>query len=287
MVETFVDVAQFCGTVYSASGWSELGQTDGWGRHRRDYYVKHDQPKRLFCRQLFKNARRSLQAEHLKPALAVVEQNVSPPCTHTVKEIRSMVEHFNFKAVPDFRGRFESYPLWSMLTILFLATLCGAPRGQKDIAKFARGLSQAQRRALGIRRNRQGKYPAPTQPTFCRLLQRVDARKVEEVILAIQDQVRGPVPKDQLIVLDGKEPKHGSGASVLSAVSVPSQHYLGSALVDQKTNEIPVARELFERLDRRPVGLAGRLTHPGRNRACAGLGTRGRLSANLTSSPLF
>jgi hypothetical protein len=62
---------------YSASGWSELGQTDGWGRHRRDYYVKHDQPKRLFCRQLFKNARRSLQAEHLKPALAVVEQKVS------------------------------------------------------------------------------------------------------------------------------------------------------------------------------------------------------------------
>src|ERR1700740_3042055 len=154
-------------------------------------------------------------------ALAVVEQKVSPPCTRTVKEIRSMVQHF--KAVPDFRGRFESYPLWSMLTILFLATLCGAPRGQKDIAKFARGLSQAQRRALGIRRNPQGKYPAPTQPTFCRLLQRVDARKVEEVILAIQEQMRGPAPKDQLIVLDGKEPKHGSGASVLSAVTVPSQ----------------------------------------------------------------
>ena len=79
MVETFVDAAQFCGTVYSASGWTELGQTDGWGRHRRDYYVKHDQPKRLFCRQLCKNARRSLQAEPLKPALAGVEQTVSPP----------------------------------------------------------------------------------------------------------------------------------------------------------------------------------------------------------------
>jgi hypothetical protein len=82
--------------------------------------------------------------------------------------------------------------------------------------------------------------PLQTQPTFCRLLQRVDASKVEEVILAIQDQVRGPVPKEQLIVLDGKEPRHGNGASVLSAVSVPSQHYLGSALVDQKTNEVPV-----------------------------------------------
>ncbi len=36
---------------------------------------------------------------------------------------------------------------------------------------------------------------------------------------------------------------------MLSAVSVPGQHYLGSAMVDKKTNEIPVARELFARLD--------------------------------------
>ena len=129
VVETFVDVAQFSGTVYSASGCSELGQTDGWVRRRRDYYVKHDQPKRLFCRPLFKNARRSLQAEHLKPALAVVEQKVSPPCTRTVKEIRSMIQHF--KAVPDFRGRFESYPLWSMLTILFFShSLRGSARAK-------------------------------------------------------------------------------------------------------------------------------------------------------------
>jgi hypothetical protein len=61
--------------------------------------------------------------------------------------------------------------------------------------------------------------------------------------------VRGPAPKDQLVVMDGKEPKHGSGASVLSAVTVPGQHYLGSAVVEEKTNEIPVARELFAHLD--------------------------------------
>jgi predicted transposase YbfD/YdcC len=44
---------------------------------------------------------------------------------------------------------------------------------------------------------------------------------------------------------------------VLTAVTVPSQHYLGSALVDQKTNEIPVARELFRKLelDGRKVSL--------------------------------
>jgi hypothetical protein len=253
VVETFVDPEQFCGTVYTANGWKELGQTDGWGRQRRDYYVKHDKPKRLFVRELCDNARRSLQAEHLKADLAMVEAKVPARCSMPVKEIESIAQQF--KHVPEYRDRYESYPLWSLLTIVLLAVLCEAPRGQKDLAKFARGFSQPQRRALGIRRNPWGKYPSPHQSTFCRFFQNVGARKVEEAILSIQQQVRGQPPKEDLIVLDGKEPKHGDGQAVLSAVTVPSQFYLGSAIVEKdKTNEIPVARELFERLD-----LEGRL----------------------------
>ena len=251
IAETFVDPEQFCGTVYSVQGWEELGTTDGWGRHARDYYVKHNKPKRLFVRELCKNARRSLQAEHLKPDLAAVEQRTIPRCSQKVREIRAFTEHF--KSVPEFRDRIESYPLWSLLTLVLLAMLCGAPRGQKDLAKFARRLTRPQRRALGIRRNPQGKYPAPCQSTFCRLFQRVDGAKVNETIQAIQEQIRGKPPAHELIVLDGKEPNHGGGESVLSAVCVPSQYYLGSALVDQKTNEIPVAQQLFGELD-----LAGR-----------------------------
>lgn len=247
VVESFVDPEQFCGTVYTANGWSALGQTDGWGRRRPDYYVKHDQPKKLFVRELLPHARRSLAAEHLKADLAIVEQKIPPRCSRSVKEMRALIEHF--KAVPDYRARIGSYPLWSLLTLMLLAILCGSPRGQKDMARFARGLSQAQRQALGIRRNRQGKYPAPVQSTFCRLLQRVDGARVEQALLSIQQQVRGPAPQPDLVLLDGKEPRHGSGASVLTAVTAPSQHYLGSAMVDQKTNEIPVARQLFERLD--------------------------------------
>jgi hypothetical protein len=251
VAETFVDPEQFCGTVYSVQGWEELGTTDGWGRHARDYYVKHNKPKRLFVRELCRNARRSLQAEHLKPDLAAVERHSIPRCSQKVREIRAFTEHF--KSVPEFRDRIESYPLWSLLTLVLLAMLCGAPRGQKDLAKFARRLTRPQRRALGIRRNPQGKYPAPCQSTFCRLFQRVDGAKVNETIQAIQEQIRGKPPAHELIVLDGKEPNHGGGESVLTAVCVPSQHYLGSALVDQKTNEIPVAQQLFGDLD-----LAGR-----------------------------
>ena len=251
VVETFVDPEQFCGTVYTASGWTELGQTDGWGRRQRDYYVKHDKPKRLFVRALRRNSRRSLQAEHLKPDLAIVEAKVPARCTKRVKEIQSIVDHF--KCLPEYRGRVESYPLFSLATLILLAVLCEAPRGQTDLEKFARGLNQGQRRALGIRRNPRGKYPAPSQSTFSRFLAGLDATKLNEQLLAIQVRLRGPAPQE-LVVMDGKEPNHGSGTSILTAVSVPSQHYLGSALVDQKTNEIPVAqRELIP-----PLELEGR-----------------------------
>ena len=241
VVETFVDPDQFQGTVYTANGWIELGETDGWGRQRRDYYVKHDKPKRLFVRALAREACRSLQAEHLKPSLAVVEAKVPVRCTKPVKEIASIVQHF--KQLPEYRARVEAYPLFSLAALILLAMLCEAPRGQTDLEKFARGLSRGQRRALGIRRNVRGKYPAPSQSTFSRFLAGVDEAKLEATLQAIQQQVRGPAPKDELVVMDGKEPKHGSGASILTAVSVPSQYYLGSAVVDVKTNEIPVAQE--------------------------------------------
>jgi hypothetical protein len=254
VVETFVDPQQFQGTVYRAGGWQELGPTRGFGRVGRDYYVAHSRPKRLFVRELCRNARRGLLAEVLKPAWAAVEAKVAPRCTRKARDLRSLVEHF--KDVEDFRARIGSYPLWSLLAIVALAYLCGGPRGQKDVAVFASRLSQGQRHALGIRRDpRTGRYPSPSQPTFCRLLQRVCAEQVEAAILAFQDQVRGPAPHKAVAALDGKAAKRSGGEMILSAISVPSLHYLGSAPVPtDKTNEIPVARDLLQRLD-----LEGRL----------------------------
>jgi predicted transposase YbfD/YdcC len=252
-VETFVDPDKFQGTVYKAGGWIELGLTRGCGRVGRDYYVRHNKPKRLFVRELCRNACRGLQAEHLKPAWAGVEEKVSPRCTQKAKEIHSLAEHF--KKVPDFRSRIQSYPVWSLLTIVALAYLCEAPRGPKDLAKFSRQMSRGQRRALGIHRNRKREIPSPSRSSFVRLLKAVNAREVEAAILAFQEQVRGPVPKGDLVAIDGKAAKRSGGEMLLNAVTVPSLYYRGSEPVPvDKTNEIPVARAMFERLD-----LVGRL----------------------------
>lgn len=193
VVETFVDPARFQGTVYRASGWSELGRTKDNGRCARDYYENHDRPKRLFARELCRQARRSLQAEHLKPALAAVEAKVPVRSTLKAGELKSLADHFH--AVPDYRRRIGQYPLFALLGIAACAYLAGAPRGQKDLAAFARRLSSRQRAALGVRRTLCGEYPAPSPPTFSRMFARVSPAQVEAALLAPQAQVRARHPK--------------------------------------------------------------------------------------------
>jgi hypothetical protein len=81
------------------------------------------------------------------------------------------------------------------------------------------------------------------------LLRGVPWREVEAAVLAFQEQVRGPAPVEELIVLDGKHARASRGAQIVTASTAESQRYLGSELVEQKSNEIPAARQLLERLD--------------------------------------
>lgn len=252
VVETFVDPERFQGGVYRASGWTELGRTKGHGRTARDYYEDHDRPKRLFVRELVRNARRSLQAEHLKPALAVVEAKVPVRSTLKAPELQSLADHF--RKVPDYRQRIGRYPLFSLLGITACAYLADAPRGQKDLAAFARRLSSAQRAALGVRRTAVGAHPAPSQPTFSRMFKRISAERIDQALLNYQQQVRGAPPAAEIVVLDGKVPAHSGGLNVVSAVTAPGLYYLGSEVVADKTNEIPAVRALCQRID-----LDGRL----------------------------
>lgn len=77
----------------------------------------------------------------------------------------------------------------------------------------------------------------------------MDARAVERSLLAFQTQVRGAPPPEELVVFDGKEPNHTGGQQILTAVAVPSQHYLGSVMGADQSNEIPAARARCARLD--------------------------------------
>lgn len=250
VVETFVDPQLYRGTVYRAAGWEPLGLTQGNQRVARDYYEPHDRPKLLYARELVRGACRSLQAEHLKPALAAVEAESSPRCTQSSAELKSLAALFR-ERVPEYRSRRRcTYPVHTLLSIMAAAYLADAPRGQKDLEVFAKSLSQAQLKALGVRGDpKTGRCSSPDQTTFSRLMSNVNADMVEEVLIEWQRRLRGPVPPNETVAIDGKQPKHAGGHNVVTAIATPSQHYLGCELVADKSNEIPAARKLIARLD--------------------------------------
>lgn len=250
VVETFVDPQWYRGTVYQAAGWTPLGETRGNQRVSRDYYEPHDRPKLLFARELARGARRSLQAERLKPALAAVEAATSPRCTESSAQLKSLSAMFR-ERVPEYRDHKRCiYPVHALLGIMAAAYLADAPRGQKDLEAFAKSLSQGQLKALGVRRDtKTRRYSSPDQTTFSRMMSNVNADLVEEVLIEWQRRIRGPAPSGETVAIDGKQPKHAGGHNVVTAVTTPSQHYLGCELVEDKSNEIPAARTLIARLD--------------------------------------
>lgn len=56
-LETFVDPARHCGTVYRAANWTCIGRTRGFRRVRGGYSAAPAAPKLVFVRPLVRSAR--------------------------------------------------------------------------------------------------------------------------------------------------------------------------------------------------------------------------------------
>lgn len=257
MAETFVDPEQFRGTTYQCSGWSQLGRTQGYGRQSKDYYIHHDQPKQLWVKSLVKNAPKKMRAEKLPEPWAVVEHKVQPRCTAKSAELKALTDHL--AQIPEYRSKCAlGYPLPGMLTLIAVAVFCGVVRGKKDLAAFARTLSQAQLRALRFRHDSQtGRIRCPGVTTFFRMLNEVDELALELALLAWQDQVLGPV-QDRIIAVDGKKLRHSQGGELVSAIGAESGRWLGTVRTPDKTNEITAARTLLEKINER-LDLSGKV----------------------------
>lgn len=252
LVETFVDPKLYQGTAYKVSGWSHLGKTAGWKRDADDFYLKHGSSKQIWVRELVRKACVKLRARELPQAWAKVEVSVAPKCTYRVRPILSLMELFKQRVKEFRRPQSLGYPLPGMLSLIVMAMATGVRRGPDDLAEYADTLSPGQLRALNFRRDRRtGQYRTPKRTTFRRVLEGVDASTLEEVLLEWQEQVIGPT-QDKLVIVDGKKLRHG-GAEIVNMVD-GNGRFLGSAQTPDKTNEIPVARQLLLR-----VNLDGRL----------------------------
>lgn len=250
VVETFVDPALFQGTCYKVSAWSKLGETAGYARCAGgDFYQAHKSPKDLWVRELEKGACNKLRATQLPECWAAVEEKSTPRCREKPTEILSLVEHLE-KEVPEFRRKQAlGYPVAGMLALIAMAIFCGVVRGQRDLAAFARTLSQAQMRALKFRcMPRSLRREPPGDTTFQRVLAGVDEVLLERALLIWQEQILGPA-EDKNIAIDGKKLRHAGGVELVSAIGVETGRWLGTVCTESKSNEIPAARVLLEKID--------------------------------------
>ena len=69
LAETFVDGGRFPGTCYRAAGWTEVGETEGFGKQNMRY-VEHGERKQVLVRPLFRGAEAWLKEPFDAPALA-------------------------------------------------------------------------------------------------------------------------------------------------------------------------------------------------------------------------
>ena len=254
VAESFVDSQLFRGTCYKAQGWKLLGQTQGSGRSRQDYYTAHGRPKQLWVRELRPKASAVLCAERLPADLQHVEDAVIPRCDATVGELRQLM--VVCRRIPDWRAKKgRDYPLPCLLAIMVMATLSGIVRGQRDLAAFAAKLTQFQLRALGSYRKRGGGWDYPKETTFQRVLAKLDAEAFERILIEWEIQRAGQITDDDQIAIDGKAQRGSTPhvedeqkAQLVSAQSQPSGRVLGTVAVEHKSNEIPAARALLEKL---------------------------------------
>jgi hypothetical protein len=247
IAESFVDSQQFRGTCYKASGWTLLGQTQGYGRSRQDYYVEHERPKQLWVRELRPGARTILRGRNLPAGLRALEAGQVPDCPQSAAELGKMREFFG--RVPDWRTRHGDYRLSSLVAVVVCAALCGVHRGQRDLAVFVKNMTRVQWEALRFpRRGNPRRWLLPKETTFFRLLTHLDSRALEEALLAWQNHVLGlPPPEDDQVSVDGKELLHSQGQKIVSAYAVKSGRWLGSEPIAKGSNEIPAAQQLLKR----------------------------------------
>jgi len=248
LVESFVDRQYFQATAYKASGWQSLGYSSGFKRVAQDFYQRHGRPKELWVKELDPRAWRWLRAKQLPPYLARHEKSTPPTCGVKIQQMPSLFERFH--QVAEWRQRIgKRHGLPTVLAITALACLSGVGQGYRAVSRFSKRLTKLQRRALRCWIHPDtAKVQVPSEAVFQRVLQKVPRHQIEAIALAWQNDLLGPVPATDAVVIDGKEVR-GGDVMLVNAIAQPSQRLLGVEAVDTKTNEIPTARTLIQRLD--------------------------------------
>src|SRR5438552_658493 len=230
LAESFTDPEAYAGTCYKASNWEAVGYSAGYSRHRADFYIPNERPKRLWLRPLVAEARQLLRsaqlAEEYRAGLVAAPSGTVPV---NAEQLGSLLEVF--RKGPEPRDSNTRYRIGPVLTIIAMALLAGR-REIAEMARFARTLRQPQRRRLGLplKKGTRAFYEVPGYGVFYQVLTRMDPEAFAARLNDWLQSRAGTLP--QALAMDGKMIRDHIGLLSLA------QHEDGApqavALYDQK-----------------------------------------------------
>jgi hypothetical protein len=248
LAESFTDPEAYAGTCYKASNWEPVGWSEGYSRHRADFYLANERPKKLWLRELAPKARAHLRAAQL-PEASRAGQIVPPAGVLPVTQPQMKSLAAVFRHAPDPRARNTHFRIGPVLTLVAMALLAGR-RDIAEIVRFATTLTPAQRRQLGLPRKKGTRafYQVPGYGVFYAVLTRMEAEAFAALLSQWLGSRTGTLP--QALALDGKMIRDHIGLLTLA------QHEDGApqalAVYDQKEGtercEQTAATALIERL---------------------------------------
>lgn len=202
LAETFTDIESYAGTCYKASGWTPLGKTKGFSRHRSDFFVANDRPKKLWVKPLRPDALGCLCAAELPEECQKGAQSnahgVLPVPPDGLESLYDCLRRF-----PDPRADNKTFRLASILSVVVMAQMCGRTT-ISDIMRFGQSLTQAQRRELGFPRKKEGVNfrKVPGYITYRNLLGQIDPDALAAHLSSWLQSQNGALPGT--LALDGK-----------------------------------------------------------------------------------
>jgi Domain of unknown function (DUF4338)/DDE_Tnp_1-associated len=248
LAESFTDPEAYAGTCYKATNWEPVGMSAGYSRHRADFYVFNDRPKRLWLRELVPGARRQLRAvdvpEDCRGGLVAGGSGVLPV---KQEQMDSLCDAFS--QAPDPRDSNTQYRTGPVLTLMALALLAGR-REIAEIARFATTLTHPQRRRLELplKQGTRGFYKVPGYDVFYQMLTRMDPEAFARILNGWLAARAGALP--QALALDGKMIRDHIGLLTLARHEDGAPQAI--AVYDQKEGtercEQSAAVELLEKL---------------------------------------
>ncbi len=248
LAESFTDPEAYSATCYKASNWQPVGTSAGYSRHKADFYIANDRPKKLWIRPLDSQARSILRRPDLPEAFAAGLSS-APSGTLPLKAAEMKSLHQALSEVPDPRSANARFRIGAVLAIATMALLAGR-RDLSEIHRYASKLTQRQRKSLflPIKKDAKAFHQVPGYSVFREVLTRVDPEALAAILTRWLGEHAGSLP--EALALDGKMVRDAIGLVTLAGHEDGAPQ--AAAVYDQKEGtercELKASQAMLESL---------------------------------------